>query len=320
MPATTDSRPALKDLVLRPGTHVLRRGATELQVGLDPRRAVVLPDRPEVRALLEALANPAAEPSQEYDAGALALLTDTGLLVRSGRLLPLAAGHRPGNDSYAALHGTDVAALAARAGDRAVDLVAARRATLVDVVPLGSPDAHAVGAHAVGLLSDAGVTARLVARDAAPTAHGSTAPTVAVLVCVGEPSREEVDGWMRAGVPHLLLRLVEGDAVVGPFVLPGETTCLRCVDAHHTDHDPAWPLLLTQYASAVTQGRPDGLTEPVDGLLGCLATAWTAREVVSYAEGRTPATASATVRLDPDLTALETHAWPRHPACGCSWE
>jgi bacteriocin biosynthesis cyclodehydratase domain-containing protein len=318
VPVTTDKRPYLRGLVLRPGTHVLRRGATELQVGLDPRRAVVLPDRPEVRTLLEALANPVAEPSAEYDVGALALLADNGLLVDSGRLLPL-AGHRPGNDSPAVLPRTEVAALAARAGDRAGDLVAARRATLVEVVPLGSPDAHAVSTHAVGMLSDAGVTARLLPRDSAPAARASSNPTVALLVCVGEPSREEVDDWMRAGVPHLLLRLVEGDAVVGPFVLPGETTCLRCVDAHHTDHDPAWPLLLTQYASAVTQGRPDSLTEPVDGLLCRLVTSWAAREVVSYAEGRAPATASATVRLDPDLTALETHAWPRHPACGCSW-
>jgi bacteriocin biosynthesis cyclodehydratase domain-containing protein len=123
---------------------------------------------------------------------------------------------------------------------------------------------------------------------------------------------------MRAGAPHLVLRLSEGSAVVGPFVRPGETACLRCVDAHHTDADPTWPLLVAQHASAVVRPRDDTVPEPVDSLLAALAAAWAAREVVSHAEGRSPATMATTIRLDPRLTALETHSWPRHPACGCS--
>jgi bacteriocin biosynthesis cyclodehydratase domain-containing protein len=124
---------------------------------------------------------------------------------------------------------------------------------------------------------------------------------------------------MRAGLPHLLLRLVEGHAVVGPFVLPGETACLRCIDAHHADVDPSWPLLVAQYASAVARDREDAVPEPVDPLLAGLTAAWAAREVVSHVEGRRVSTTSATIRLDPHLTALETRAWPRHPECGCSW-
>jgi bacteriocin biosynthesis cyclodehydratase domain-containing protein len=124
---------------------------------------------------------------------------------------------------------------------------------------------------------------------------------------------------MRLGTPHLLLRLTEGRAVLGPFVRPGETACLRCVDAHHTDVDPAWPLLVAQYATAVARPRDDTVPEPVDPLLATLAGAWAARELVSLAEGRLPVTTSATVRLDPLVTALETQRWPRHPACGCTW-
>jgi bacteriocin biosynthesis cyclodehydratase domain-containing protein len=140
-----------------------------------------------------------------------------------------------------------------------------------------------------------------------------------VLVAVGEPAREATDAWMRDGVPHLVLRLTEGHAVVGPFVRPAETACLRCIDAHHTDVDPSWPLLVAQYATAVTREREDTVPEPVDTVLATLAAAWAACEIVSHAEGREPATTSATIRLDPHLTALETQAWPRHPACGCSW-
>jgi hypothetical protein len=76
---------------------------------------------------------------------------------------------------------------------------------------------------------------------------------------------------------------------------------------------------VTQYASAVAHEREDTVPEPVDPLLATLACAWAARELVSFAEGRRPATASTTVRLDPHLTALETQQWPRHPACGCAW-
>ena len=45
--------------ILRPGTHVLRRGAGELQVGLDPDGAVVLPDSAAVRDILRLLARAA---------------------------------------------------------------------------------------------------------------------------------------------------------------------------------------------------------------------------------------------------------------------
>ena len=75
-------------------------------------------------------------------------------------------------------------------------------------------------------------------------------PDCGVLVGVGEPDRELLDAWTRAGTPYLLVRLTEGRAVVGPFVVPGTTACLRCLDAHHTDADPAWPLLVRQYAAA----------------------------------------------------------------------
>ncbi len=124
---------------------------------------------------------------------------------------------------------------------------------------------------------------------------------------------------MRAGRPHALLRVVEGRVVVGPFVVPGGTACLRCTDAHATDADPAWPLLLAQYAGRSRRDRADGATEPVDPLLAALGLAWLARDVVTHLDGGRPTCWSATVTLSPGLAALETRAWPRHPGCACSW-
>ena len=47
---------------------------------------------------------------------------------------------------------------------------------------------------------------------------------------MGEFDRTLLDDLVRDGVPHHVVRVVEGAPVVGPFVLPGETACLRCVD------------------------------------------------------------------------------------------
>lgn len=124
---------------------------------------------------------------------------------------------------------------------------------------------------------------------------------------------------MRAGTPHLLVRLTEGSAVLGPFVVPGRTACLRCLDAHHTDVDASWPLLVRQYATASATDRADGVPEPVDSLLAGLALAWAGRDLASYAEGSRPSTWSTTIRLDAELTSIETRSWLRHPECGCGW-
>jgi bacteriocin biosynthesis cyclodehydratase domain-containing protein len=168
----------------------------------------------------------------------------------------------------------------------------------------------------VGLLSESGARAR----GADPAAQDPREPElVGVLVSVGEPPRELLDDWVRAQTPHLVVRMGEGTAAVGPFVRPGETACLRCVDAHHTDIDPAWPLLTAQHAAACSRGRADTLPEPVEPALAQLAVAWAARELLTHLEGRSPAVLSATLRLDPQLRSLSSQAWPRHPACGCGW-
>lgn len=303
---------------------MLRRGPEEVQVGLDPSHAIVLPDSAEVRTTLAGLASPAS-PSGGYDAATVDLLADGGLLVDADLLLPLV--HGPADDSASRRAG--VSALASRDGDAAGELLSRRAGALVELRSCGAPEAVALTDTVAGLLDAAGLPHRADTRDPRHPARPEradradrAAPPDAVtglLVCVGEPAREQLDDWLRAGVTHQVLRLVEGWAVIGPFVTPGETACLRCVDAHHTDADPSWPLLVAQHATAVTRPREDAVPEPVDPLLASLAAAWTARELVSHAEGRTPATASVTIRLDPGLTALETQVWPRHPGCGCGW-
>ncbi len=292
--------------LLRPGTHVLRRGGGELQVGLDPATALVLPDAAPVTDTLRLLATAAAV--EAYDAceatGTLDLLSRHDQLVDERDLAPLLGD--------ADLAPTTTAALARAAGPDAPRVRSARRRVRTATRTFGHPVPDDLRASFLALTAAAGL------REAGT--RSTTPPGCGVLLGVGEPHRELVDGWTRAGTPHLLVRLTEGRAVLGPFVVPGTTACLRCLDAHCADADPAWPLLVRQYATASARERPDGAPEPVDPLLTALALAWAARDLASYVDGQRPSTWSATVTVHPGLSRLETRSWLRHPACGCSWD
>lgn len=318
--------------VLRPGTHVLRRDPRELQVGLDPRHAVVLPDDHDTRSSLELL-NRSAD-AREYDGrDALDLLRTHGLLLDAGCFLPLLPSCEADQVSDRGVRPTarpmtrhDVAALARAAGDGTAALLGNRKSCRVDVLAFADTEDKRLEHALLEMLRETGVRARRwTARPRSTTPPGSAPstsagpPEMAALVGVGEPRRDLADAWMREGVPHVLVRLTEGSATVGPFVVPGRTACLRCLDAHHTDADPSWPLLVAQYASLRGRDRADGVPEPVDSSIATVALAWAARDLTSYAENRRPSTWSTTIRFDPHLTSIETRAWLRHPECGCAW-
>lgn len=136
------------------------------------------------------------------------------------------------------------------------------------------------------------------------------AAPLALLVIAGEVPRPDADAEVRSGRPHLTLGAGAHGWTVGPFVVPGRTACLRCVDAHRAEQDPRRALVVEQLA-----GRPSA---PADPVLTALAAAWAARDVLTYLGGREPATWSATVEIGPDLPPRR-QAWDRHPHCGCAW-
>ena len=290
--------------LLRPGTHVLRRADGSLQLGLDPGQAVVLDGGPDLRsALLDGSASAQDEVVTALDAH--------GLLVDEKVLMPLVA------QTGGRLPRATGAALARHGGHEAGTRAAARDRFRVALEGFGHPDGEELLAALESLLARSGVR-RQRSRPTGPPAR-SRHRTVGVLVGVGEPDRELADAWMREQTPYVVVRLTEGRAVVGPFVVPGRTACLRCLDAHHTDADPEWPLLVRQYAEATSRDRADGVPEPVDPALAALGVAWAARDVTAYADGGRPSTWSGTLTLDPDLATVETRLWLRHPECGCGW-
>ncbi len=153
---------------------------------------------------------------------------------------------------------------------------------------------------------------RLVGEAGLRLARSPAEVSVALVWTEGEPPRGRLDDWMRSGTPHLVVREGPGGPLLGPYVVPGATACLRCVDAHLGEHDPRRSLVVEQVATTPAL-RP---LEP-DPALRVLAAGWAVRDLVTGAEGGTPATWSATVALDalpPTVTMYR-----RHLHCGCAW-
>ncbi len=65
-----------------------------------------------------------------------------------------------------------------------------------------------------------------------------------------------------------------------PFVQPGVTACLRCLDAHEVALDPRRPLLVEQLARLPAA--------PIDPAVLALAQTWAARDLATYLGGGRP--------------------------------
>ena len=311
--AATD--PATDAFELAEHAVVLRRSAAELQVGLDPQRALVFGS--DYRPVLERLQGPITR------AGLLATGRSAGLTVRevtgAVRRLGEAGLLRPGPASHAGR--------------------ARRRIRLVGAGPVGLSLARYLAEGGVGELAvydprppdrdvypaagslaeqSAALAATIGARQAriVPLDHWSKPETLTVdltvVVAEGpEVDRVITDHLLRADQPHLLVRSL-GDAVwVGPLVLPGRTPCLRCTDLTRTDADPGWPTVLAQL------GR---LRLRLPALLTGWAASVAAAQALAFLDGGRPETTGATLELTAADLRTELRTWPNHADCGCRWQ
>lgn len=336
--------------VLRPGLRLLRRDATALQLGLEPCRAVLIDDCPEIHAVLSAMdgvrldsevvsaataadgvSSRAAEEmlTALYECGAV---EDADELMRAVSALPSPARQRLAPE-VGALSLLSPQAAAGRAGSTpgAYDSLCRRRRASVGV--RGRTD-H--GRAAAQQLASAGIGSLVVQdpsmgdelAEAAPwtSIHlwPSTVRVDAVLLVpdarhgATEPQRQEADALLRDGVPHLVATVQESTGRVGPFVLPGTTSCLRCVDLTRAETDPAWPAVLDQLM-APTPTPPGGLPA-TDSALAALVGVWAALEILALIHGLAVSTAGATVEVSLTGPSPARRAWAPHPACGCRWD
>jgi hypothetical protein len=175
-------------------------------------------------------------------------------------------------------------------------------------VGLGSRRLAAIAVTADPVLADA--VARSCA--AAGLSRAEDAPT-RLVVTVGEPRRSISDALVRDDISHLWVAVLPDGVRLGPFVEPGRTACLRCVDAHLGDVDPRRATVLHQLEelASVPASNPDPC-------LVQLACAWAVRDLVRALEGHPPALRSATVQVTESLE-VTCRGWLRHPHCGCAW-
>ncbi|WP_193611945.1 hypothetical protein [Nocardioides lijunqiniae] len=272
---------------LRPGLTVARHDDAHLRVGTDAPHRLVVADRPVVRRLLDDLT--AGRPLPELEDSAWLVLRglhDAALLVDADALDRLR-------------HDDPARAAWAQFGPSTAARIQARQRVRVGVWA-----GAAVADVAVRLLHQAGV---------AVCEPGSEAD-VWLVASEGELSRSALDDLVRDGTPHLVLATGLGTVRLGPFVLPGTTACLRCVDAGLAEDDPRRALVIEQ---VTLEPRVPG--PPADPVLTHLATAWAVRDLLRYVEGDQPSTWSTTLELGPTDTPIP-RPWLRHPHCGCAWD
>jgi hypothetical protein len=143
---------------------------------------------------------------------------------------------------------------------------------------------------------------------AAGTGRGLT-----LVATVGEPRRALSDDLMQRDVPHLWLAAFPGSVRVGPFVEPGRSACLRCLDAHLGERDPRRATVLYQLERVPAAPATD--PEPC---LVQLGVAWAVRDAVRLLDGSPASLRSATVTVSESLE-VSRRDWLRHPHCGCAW-
>jgi hypothetical protein len=336
-----------KHLPTRPrivaGLPVLRRRQGELQIGLDPRHATVVDNLTEtvvrttqrltgqqtVDELLDDL-----EPADRTEMRALLeALHRRGLLEDATNVPPRLAGdisatkihaivtgqrtyNRPTerNKLGIAVHGDGRLAVAI------ASLLAGAGVGWVHVSATGTvkPEDTGTGYRMDDVGTPRHVAARRAIRQVASavrTTHFTTArgPDLVILTDALVPRPELLDELTTGAVPYLLVRIRDTVGIVGPLVVPGLTSCLRCADLHRAELDACWPHVATQLS---------GHAQLAD-LAGTHATAafavTQALDATGWLRGgpERPVTCETTVELDLRSATARHRGWPAHSACSC---
>src|SRR5215207_6334623 len=138
------------------------------------------------------------------------------------------------------------------------------------------------------------------------------APVDLTIVAWDRPELDRVitDHLLRSDQPHLVVRCWGNGVSVGPLVLAGRTSCLRCADLARSEADPHWPVVLAQLSRLRIESPP---------ALISWAASIAAAQALAFLHGEMPESAGATLELSwPDLVT-RLRRWAAHPRCGCGW-
>ncbi|QBS40950.1 hypothetical protein [Nocardia sp. CS682] len=179
---------------------------------------------------------------------------------------------------------------------------------------------RSVRVHGLGPMSDAITTglrklgvrpsrSRDYRPHAAPVSGWQTDLVVLADVLVADPRL--TDDLVQHRIAHLPVRIRDGRGVIGPLVLPGATSCLRCADLLRADYDADWPHMAAQLLGRVGHASPAKIAATA-----ALAVS-EVEAVLALSTRRSPATLDATLEVDLDAYLLDRRHWPRHEDCGC---
>lgn len=319
---------------LPPGARVLWRSAESVQIELGPR-AVVLDGvgSDDVRQLTGRL--PLA--GERHRIGpVLGALRQAGFLLSSGSPAPGWADPRT-----EALLADELTALSARRDDAAAAVHRRRRQTVEirgsgRLAPLLGALLGAAGIGRVHCSSDGDVSLRdalpgglrpddegrrfaaavdEAIRRSAPgtaTSAGTGGPDLVLLVPGGPMDEAAPDACFAAGLPHLVVGARGTTAVVGPLVIPGRSSCLRCLEHHRRDRDPAWPYLAVQLTTSTPRSEATEIT------VSALAAALGAAQALGHLDGEEVAAVDGTLEFCLPDHRVRRRSWPRHPSCECA--
>lgn len=321
---------------LRAGLPVVQRRTNEIQIGLDARHAVIATDLPPIlvdvlrgldgRRSTDTLLSLVRGEHADRLKAMLWSLAQRGLVEdaegsahRSG--LPVSpSGIAP--DSAAArrsfgVHGggrlgAAITALLAGAGVARLCLAADGVVSKTDVGS-GFHDDD-VGRDRTSALAD-------VARRLHPDVRigrlrpGSASTDLVVLTDAVVPAPEVVTDLVAWGVPHLVARVRDGIGIVGPLVVPGRSSCLRCADLHRAGRDSCWPRIAGQLAGRYQEADITSVYGTAALAVGQAVRALSV--TLGTPSAQPPPTWNATLELDCVTGVVTRREWPPHPRCQC---
>jgi bacteriocin biosynthesis cyclodehydratase domain-containing protein len=336
--------------LLKPALRRLWRDPATLQLGIDPRYAVVLggvaladaslldllDGTRELAELTAEAAQRGLEPARVDELmkalAAAGALDDAPIAPRAtdARRLPdllsLSLLHREPGAAARVMSSRHAAAVevlgAGRAGATVAMLLAAAgvgHVTVTDTGAVRPADLSPGGIRGPGARQASRAEA---ARSALPGRATSASPSRAspatsgstvVLAPVGSVIPPEWLGRVRHR-PHLPVVVRETTAMIGPLVLPGRTPCLRCVELTRGDRDPVWPVLAAQLI-----GGPRSI-EPGDVVLASAAASIAVLHVLAWLDCGSlelPSSAGGSLELSLVDLRLRRRTVAAHPGCGC---
>lgn len=204
---------------------------------------------------------------------------------------------------------TAVAILAA-SGVGSIGVIHSRRVTSADVVP-GGATLDDLGRGGLEVMREA--VTRVSAHTRVTPVGATDTPDIVVLTDAVDPHCDRVRMLMHTGTVFLHATVRERRGVIGPFVIPGQSSCLQCQEALRRRRDPQWAAVQAQLLS-----HPPHIADGGELTLVSMTSAIAATQVLQWLDGeRLPETINATLEIAlPDLL-LERRYWPREEACCC---